>query len=99
MKKLLATISSKDLNIRDLTETIQTLQPDAPESRILTELQSTQRERQQVNEQMATVLSPSTSNASIASKETTGNYDLSPTSMLAQRFTQNVLDTIVQVWR
>ncbi|KAJ3301907.1 hypothetical protein HDV03_000235 [Kappamyces sp. JEL0829] len=84
---------NKERQIRDLTE-LYVLQPTTSrDSRILSELAETQKERDQVAQQLAeTALSPSHSNSSLASKETTGNNDAVGTA----RFVQNVMETIVQ---
>jgi hypothetical protein len=78
---------------RDLIKVYGNSQPNAVEMRLLGEISNTQRERQYAETQLESVMMPSFSDASIASKQTVGNNDVSATSRRAN----TVLNTIVQV--
>jgi hypothetical protein len=78
---------------RDLIKVYGNSQPNAVEMRLLGEISNTQRERQHAETQLESVMMPSFSDASLASKQTVGNNDVSATS----RRMDTVLNTIVQV--
>ena len=93
MDSLREEVRIKEKNINELVSYYGSNQPNAVELRILGALNDTQREKQHASSELENY-SPSPSNASIISKSTVGNNDV---SSFNRRMDDVVLNTIVQV--